>query len=226
MLIRLYAAGDDISVVSGQEVELRPSKVIGIGKNYRAHAAEMGGDPPKQPLLFLKANSALIGAGDAIRRPGEYSRVDYEGELGVVIGTRAKRVSAADALDVVMGFTCINDVTVRDLQKSDGQWARAKSFDTFCPIGPHLVSGLDPSNLAIMTRVNGEVRQQSTTADLIFSVPELIEFVSRYMTLDVGDVISTGTPSGVGNLEVGDVVQVEIEGIGVLENRVVADDDS
>lgn len=223
MMIRMFSASDDVAVVSGREVELRPSKIIGIGKNYRAHAAEMGGSPPAEPLLFLKATSAQIGHGDAIRRPADYARVDYEGELGVVIGTRAKGVSAADALDHVMGYTCINDVTVRDLQKSDGQWARAKSFDTFCPIGPRIVSGLDPSNLAILTRVNGEVRQQSTTADLIFSVRELIEFVSRYMTLEPGDVISTGTPSGVGNLEVGDVVQVEIEGIGILENRVVAD---
>jgi 2-keto-4-pentenoate hydratase/2-oxohepta-3-ene-1,7-dioic acid hydratase in catechol pathway len=214
-----------IPVARGEGVEqldLVPSKIIGIGVNYRAHAVEMGKGLPEEPLMFLKPRSALIPDGGAIERPAGYERVDFEGELGVVIGQRAKRISREQALSVVMGFTCINDVTVRDLQKKDGQWSRAKGFDTFCPIGPRIVAGLDPSNLRLRTRVNGAVRQDSSTADLIFDVPTLIAFVSAHMTLEVGDVISTGTPSGVGNLAPGDVVEVEIEGIGVLKNSVIA----
>jgi len=199
-----------------------PSKIIGIGQNYRAHAAEMGKGIPEEPLMFLKPPSSIIADGAAIVRPNGYERVDYEGELGVVIGTRARNISREGALDVVAGFTCVNDVTVRDLQKKDGQWARAKGFDTFCPIGPRVVAGLDPSNLKIQTRVNGVVKQDSFTSDLIFDVPTLIAFVTKHMTLDPGDVISTGTPAGVGNLAVGDVVEVEIEGIGVLRNPVIA----
>jgi len=205
-----------------EEIDLVPSKIIGIGVNYRAHAVEMGKGLPEEPLMFLKPASALLSTGGAIERPGGYERVDYEGELGVVIGTRAVKVSREAALDHVMGFTCVNDVTVRDLQKRDGQWTRAKGFDTFCPIGPRIVAGLDPSRLKISTRVNGEIKQDSTTADLIFDVPAIIEFVSRHMTLEVGDVITTGTPSGVGNLAVGDRVEIEIEGIGVLANTVIA----
>jgi len=199
-----------------------PSKIVGIGQNYRAHAAEMGKGIPEEPLMFLKAPSALILDGDAIERPAGYERVDYEGELGVVIGKRARNVSREEALQYVRGFVCVNDVTVRDLQKKDGQWTRAKGFDTFCPIGPRVASGLDPSNLKIQTRVNGVVKQDSFTSDMIFDVPAIISFVSRHMTLEPGDVISTGTPSGVGNLAVGDVVEVEIEGIGVLRNPVIA----
>jgi 2-keto-4-pentenoate hydratase/2-oxohepta-3-ene-1,7-dioic acid hydratase in catechol pathway len=205
-----------------EKFDLVPSKIIGIGQNYRAHAAEMGKGLPEEPLMFLKPPSALIPSGTAIERPGEYERVDFEGELGVVIGRRASRVSRADALSVVMGFTCVNDVSVRELQKKDGQWARAKGFDTFCPIGPRIVGGLDPSALRIITRVNGAVRQDSSTSDLIFDVPKLIAFCSAHMTLEVGDVISTGTPAGVGNMAVGDVVEIEIEGVGVLQNHVVA----
>jgi 2-keto-4-pentenoate hydratase/2-oxohepta-3-ene-1,7-dioic acid hydratase in catechol pathway len=197
-----------------------PTKIVGIGQNYRAHAAEMGKGLPEEPLMFLKPPSALVGNGDAIERPSGYERVDYEGELGVVIGKRARRISKEKALDVVMGFTCVNDVTVRDLQKKDGQWTRAKGFDTFCPIGPRIVSGLDPSNLKIATRVNGVTKQDSFTTDLIFDVPTLIAFVTQHMTLEVGDVISTGTPAGVGNLNIGDIVEVEIEGIGILKNTV------
>ena len=202
--------------------DLVPSKIIGIGQNYRAHALEMGKGLPEEPLMFLKPRSAMIGDGGAIARPGGYERVDFEGELGVVTGRRASRVSRADALSVVMGFTCVNDVSCRELQKKDGQWTRAKGFDTFCPIGPRIVAGLDPSALRIVTRVNGEVRQDSPTSDLIFDVPTLIAFVSAHMTLEIGDVISTGTPSGVGNLAVGDTVEVDITGIGVLRNPVVA----
>jgi 2-keto-4-pentenoate hydratase/2-oxohepta-3-ene-1,7-dioic acid hydratase in catechol pathway len=201
---------------------LRPSKIIGIGQNYRAHAAEMGKGIPEEPLMFLKPPTAVIADGMAIERPDRYERVDYEGELGVVIGKRACRVSRAHALDYALGYVCVNDVTVRDLQKKDGQWTRAKGFDTFCPIGPRVASGLDPSNLRIRTRVNGAVKQDSSTSDLIFDVPTLIAFVSQHMTLEPGDVISTGTPSGVGPLHPGDVVEVEIEGIGVLRNPVIA----
>src|SRR5512139_2374549 len=160
----------------------RPSKIIGIGQNYRAHAAEMGKGIPEEPLMFLKPLSALILDGAPIERPAGYERVDFEGELGVVIGKRARRVTREQALDYVEGFTIVNDVTVRDLQKKDGQWTRAKGFDTFCPIGPRIVAGLDPSNLKISTRVNRDIRQDSSTADLIFDVPAIIEFVTRHMT--------------------------------------------
>jgi len=207
---------------SSEPFELAPSKIIGIGVNYRAHAVEMGKGLPEEPLMFLKPRSAMIGHGAPIERPAGYERVDHEGELGVVIGTRAKGVSRDRALEVVLGLVCVNDVTVRDLQKRDGQWSRAKGFDTFCPIGPRIVAGLDPSSLRISTRVNGELRQDSSTADLIFDVPALIAFVSAHMTLEPGDVISTGTPAGVGNLRPGDTVSVEIEGIGVLTNPVIA----
>jgi 2-keto-4-pentenoate hydratase/2-oxohepta-3-ene-1,7-dioic acid hydratase in catechol pathway len=203
------------------EIDLVPSKIIGIGQNYRAHALEMGKGLPEEPLMFLKPRSALLPDGGRIERPVGYERVDYEGELGVVIGRRARRVSGERALDVVMGFTCINDVTVRDLQTKDGQWTRAKGFDTFCPLGPRIVAGLDPTKLAIKTRVNGQIKQDSSTSDMIFDVRTLIAFVTQHMTLEVGDVISTGTPAGVGNLAIGDVVEVEIEGIGVLRNTVV-----
>lgn len=207
---------------SVETIDLVPSKIIGIGQNYRAHAVEMGKGLPEEPLMFLKPRSALIADGAAIVRPSGYERVDHEGELGVVIGTRASRVSRQDALSIVLGYTCVNDVTVRDLQKKDGQWTRAKGFDTFCPIGPRIVAGLDPTNLRITTRVNGQVRQDSSTSDLIFDVATLVSFCSQYMTLEPGDVISTGTPAGVGNLAPGDVCEIEIEGIGVLTNPVIA----
>lgn len=203
-------------------IELVPSKIVGIGANYRAHAVEMGKGLPEEPLMFLKPRSAMIPNDAEIQRPGGYERVDFEGELGVVIGRRTRRISVVDAMSAVMGLVCVNDVTVRDLQKKDVQFTRAKGFDTFCPVGPQIVSGLDPANLRICTRVNGIVRQDSSTSDLIFSVPMLISFVSHHMTLEAGDLISTGTPAGVGNLAVGDLVEVEIERIGVLRNRVVA----
>lgn len=203
-------------------LDLVPSKIIGIGVNYRAHAKEMGKPLPEEPLMFMKPRSAMVPHDGEIERPAGYERVDFEGELGVVMGQRARRVSASAALDLVLGYVCVNDVTVRDLQKKDVQFTRAKGFDSFCPIGPHIVPGLDPSALRICTRVNGVTRQDSSTSDLIFDVPTLISFVSQHMTLEPGDVISTGTPAGVGNLEVGDVVEVEIEHLGVLRNRVVA----
>jgi 2-keto-4-pentenoate hydratase/2-oxohepta-3-ene-1,7-dioic acid hydratase in catechol pathway len=214
-----------ISFVRGnavEEIDLVPSKIIGIGANYRAHVAEMGHALPEVPLMFLKPRSAMVPTGAAIERPGGYERVDYEGELGVVIGKLCARVPRERALDVVMGYTCVNDVTVRELQKKDGQWTRAKGFDTFCPIGPRIVADIDPSNVRITTRVNGVVKQDSSTSDLIFDVPALIAFVSDHMTLEPGDVISTGTPSGVGNLSVGDRVEIELAGIGVLSNTVIA----
>jgi 2-keto-4-pentenoate hydratase/2-oxohepta-3-ene-1,7-dioic acid hydratase in catechol pathway len=203
---------------------MQPSKIIGIGRNYRLHAQELANDVPDEPLIFLKPLSSVISNGDAIRRPAGYDRVDFEGELGVVIKDRTYRISRDRALDAVAGYVCVNDVTVRDLQKKDGQWTRAKGFDTFCPIGPRVVAGLDPSKLHIATRVNGETKQDATTGDMIFDVPTLIAFCSQYMTLEPGDIISTGTPAGVGNLNPGDVVEVEIEGIGILKNPVVADE--
>jgi 2-keto-4-pentenoate hydratase/2-oxohepta-3-ene-1,7-dioic acid hydratase in catechol pathway len=204
------------------DFDFAPSKIVCIGQNYRLHAQEMGKGIPSEPLLFFKPPSALVGDGGVIERPAGFARVDHEAELGVVIGTRARRVSKADALDFVLGYTCVNDVTVRELQQKDGQWSRAKGFDTFCPVGPRIVPGLDPSDLAIRCRVNGVSKQDSRTSDLIFDVPTLIEFISAHMTLEPGDLISTGTPAGVGNLNVGDLVEVDIEGIGVLSNRVVA----
>jgi 2-keto-4-pentenoate hydratase/2-oxohepta-3-ene-1,7-dioic acid hydratase in catechol pathway len=214
-----------ISVVRGdvtEVIDLVPSKIIGIGANYRAHAAEMGKLAPEEPLLFLKAPSALIGDGEAIERPGGYDRVDHEGELGIVIGVRARRVPRERALDVVLGYTCVNDVSVRELQQRDKQWARAKGFDTFCPLGPRIVAGIDPTDLRVTTRVNGAIRQDARTSAMVFDPATLIAFASEHMTLEVGDVISTGTPEGVGNLAVGDTVEVEIEGIGVLRNTVIA----
>lgn len=205
-----------------ESLDLVPSKIIGIGVNYREHAREMGKALPDEPLMFMKPRSAMLPHEGEIERPAGYERVDFEGELGVVMGQVARRVSVAEALGTVLGYVCINDVTVRDLQKKDVQFTRAKGFDTFCPIGPQIVTGLDPRALRICTRVNGAVRQDSSTADLIFDVATLVSFVSHHMTLVPGDVISTGTPSGVGNLAPGDVVEVEIEHIGVLRNRVVA----
>jgi 2-keto-4-pentenoate hydratase/2-oxohepta-3-ene-1,7-dioic acid hydratase in catechol pathway len=200
-----------------------PSKILAVGQNYRAHAAEMGHGVPDEPLLFLKAPSALLAPGDPIVRPGGYERVDYEGELALVIGRRARHVRTADALDYVLGYTILNDVTVRDLQKKDGQYTRAKGFDTFAPCGPWLETDLDPTRLRLVTRLNGVVKQDSRTDDLIFSVAELLAFASRVMTLEPGDLFSTGTPQGVGQLWPGDVVEVEIDGIGPLRNPVVAE---
>jgi 2-keto-4-pentenoate hydratase/2-oxohepta-3-ene-1,7-dioic acid hydratase in catechol pathway len=205
-----------------EHIDLVPSKIIGIGLNYRAHAAEMAKALPEEPLMFFKPRSAMIASGEPIERPPGYERVDFEGELAIVIGQRARRVPRERALDVVLGFTCLNDVSVRELQKRDVQYTRAKGFDTFCPIGPRIVAGLDPSRLALKSRLNGAVKQDSSTSDLIFDVPTLIAFCSTYMTLEPGDVISTGTPSGVGNMNPGDEIEIEIEGIGILKNPVIA----
>lgn len=199
-----------------------PTKVVAVGRNYAEHAAELGNPPPPEPLLFLKPPSAVIGPGEAIVLPSLSQQVDHEAELAVVIGRRCCRVGREEALAYVLGYTCANDVTARDLQKRDGQWARAKGFDTFCPLGPWVVTGLDPTDLEVVARVNGEVRQHGRTRDFIFPLAVLIEYASAAMTLEPGDVLLTGTPAGVGPLHAGDCVQVEISGIGVLENPVAA----
>ena len=197
-----------------------PSKVVAIGLNYKDHAAEMNKPLPAEPLMFLKPSTAVIGPGEAIRIPPNAGRIDHEAELGVVIGRRASRVSAGNAFDYVLGFTCVNDVTARDLQRKDVQYTRGKGFDTFAPIGPCIAIGVDPSGLDIEGWVNDEKRQASNTRQLIFSVAEIIAFVSGVMTLLPGDVIATGTPSGVGPLLAGDRVTVKIQGIGDLTNTV------
>ncbi|MEW2009625.1 fumarylacetoacetate hydrolase family protein [Microbacterium sp. NPDC078814] len=195
------------------------SKVVCVGKNYHDHAAEMGGVAPEEPLLFLKPNTAVIGPDDAIVRPVALSeRTEYEGELVVVIGRIAKNVKAENALDHVLGYTIGNDVTARDLQRKDGQWSRAKGFDTFCPLGPVIETDFDPAQATIETRVNGEVRQHAPLTDMIHSVAAIIEYASAVFTLLPGDVIMTGTPAGVGTFEAGDTVEVEISGLGILRN--------
>jgi 2-keto-4-pentenoate hydratase/2-oxohepta-3-ene-1,7-dioic acid hydratase in catechol pathway len=198
-----------------------PSKVVAIGKNYAAHAREMGGEPPAEPVIFLKPSTAVSGPVDPIVRPVRLSKqVDYEGELAVVIGRVARDVTPDAAAGAVFGYTCADDVTARDLQASDGQWARAKGFDTFCPLGPWIETDLDPADLEIRTTVNGEVRQSSRTSLLLHDVPALISYVSAVMTLLPGDVLLTGTPEGVGPLHAGDQVSVTIQGIGTLTNLV------
>ena len=194
------------------------SKVIGIGKNYAEHAREMGGEAPAEPLMFLIPNTAVAGPDDPVVMPPQSERVDYEGELAVVIGRMCKDVTPEEAAKVVFGYTVANDVTARDLQKSDGQWARAKGFDTFCPLGPWIETDVDVSDLRVQTRVDGEVRQDGTTADMIHDVPTLISYASQAFTLLPGDVILTGTPEGIGPVEPGQRVEVEIDQIGTLGN--------
>lgn len=199
---------------------INPTKIIAIGLNYSDHAKELKMDIPDFPLIFMKPSTAVIGSGDAIILPPQTKELNYEGELAVVIKEKVKSVSQNEARHYIAGYTCANDVTARDLQRIDGQWTRAKSFDTFCPLGPEIVSDIDPKHLSIVTRVNGEVRQNSNTINMIFDVFELISFISEIMTLLPGDVIITGTPPGVGAIRAGDVVEVEIGGIGVLKNTV------
>ncbi len=199
-----------------------PTKILAVGLNYRAHAAEAALVMPSEPLVFSKPPSSVIGPLDPIVYPVLSQQVDYEGELAVVIGKRARNVPPQKVHDFILGYTCGNDVTARDLQQRDDQWTRAKGFDTFCPLGPHIVTDLDPAHLAIRSRVNGEIRQDGSTADMVFGVAELIAYISQVMTLEPGDVILTGTPSGVGPLQPGDVVEVEIEGIGTLRSPVVS----
>jgi 2-keto-4-pentenoate hydratase/2-oxohepta-3-ene-1,7-dioic acid hydratase in catechol pathway len=202
-----------------------PSKVVAIGKNYAEHAREMGGEPPPEPVIFLKPSTAVVGPRDPVVYPVRLSeRVDFEGELAVVIGRLCRDVPAARVPDVIFGYTCANDITARDLQARDGQWARAKGFDTFCPLGPWIETDLDPADLELTTIVNGEIRQNSRTSLLLHDVTALVSYVSAVMTLLPGDVLLTGTPAGVGPLKDGDEVSVSIEGIGTLSNGVVSRD--
>ena len=201
-----------------------PSKIVCIGRNYVAHARELGNPVPERPLLFLKPPSSIIGDGDAIVLPPDSERVEHEGEIGVVIGRRARHVAEAEAMAVVAGYAPLNDVTARDLQKLDVQFTRGKGFDTFCPIGEQVAAdGMDWRALELVCRVNGEVRQQGTASDMVFGIPALIAYVSRVMTLEPGDVIATGTPEGVGPLNEGDVVEVELAGQTRVRNPVRAD---
>jgi 2-keto-4-pentenoate hydratase/2-oxohepta-3-ene-1,7-dioic acid hydratase in catechol pathway len=197
-----------------------PTKIIALGLNYRDHARELGMKLPEEPLLFLKPPSAVIGPEEKIILPPQSQRVDYEAELAVVIGRRAKDVSPEKALDYVLGYTCFNDVTARDLQQKDGQWTRAKGFDTFAPFGPWIETDLDPSDLRVEAYLNGKRCQSSSTRELVFPVPEIVSYVSRVMTLLPGDVIATGTPPGIGPLKPGDVIEIRVEGIGTLRNYV------
>ena len=237
--LREAVATGDEDAVPLDDVQLlapiaRPGKIVAVGRNYREHAAEEGAALPSAPVLFTKYPSSITGPGGQIRwRAADTTRVDYEAELGVVIGRRIRDIAADDALDAVFGYTCLNDVSARDMQVQDGQWVRAKSLDTFCPMGPWIVTPdelPDPGRLAIRCTVNGERRQDASTADLIYGVAALIAFCSRFFTLEPGDVIATGTPGGVGAFRVppvfladGDVVAVSIEGIGTLENRCRVD---
>ncbi len=197
-----------------------PSKIMCIGRNYAAHAQERGEDVPTEPLLFLKPPSALIGNGQAIELLRGMGRAEHEAELAVVIGREGRFIRREDALSYVFGYTCANDVSARDYQAKDGQWSRAKGFDTFCPLGPWLATDLDPANVFVRCRVNNELRQNGLTSELVFDVPFLIAHISRIMTLYPGDVILTGTPAGVSPIKAGDVVEVEVDGIGTLRNPV------
>jgi 2-keto-4-pentenoate hydratase/2-oxohepta-3-ene-1,7-dioic acid hydratase in catechol pathway len=200
---------------------VNPSKIVCVGRNYREHAAELGNKMPDEPLLFLKAPSAVIANEDRIELPTESQQVEHEGELGVVIGRLARNLSEDDdPLCYVFGYTCVNDVTARDLQRKDVQFTRGKSFDTFCPVGPWIETELDPTNLEVTTRVNGDVKQHGRTADMAFSVAYLIRYIAGIMTLYPGDLIATGTPAGVSRLKHGDKVEVEVQGIGILRNPV------
>ena len=202
---------------------LRPSKIIGIGRNYLAHARELGNEVPAVPILFFKPPTSLIGPGEPILLPGVSQRVEFEAEIGVVIGRRVRNADVDLAERAIVGYVCVNDVTCRDLQKVDGQWGRAKGFDTFCPAGPRIASGLDWRTLELVCRVNGTERQRAKATDMHFPIPELIAFLSGIMTLEPGDLIATGTPAGTAPLHDGDTVEVEIPGVGTLSNPVKLD---
>jgi 2-keto-4-pentenoate hydratase/2-oxohepta-3-ene-1,7-dioic acid hydratase in catechol pathway len=201
-------------------IPVAPSKIVAVGRNYVEHARELGNEVPAEPLLFFKPPSALIGDGDTIRLPRVSQRVEFEAEIGVVIGRRAHRLGVEEAEAAIAGFTCLNDVTCRDLQKTDGQWGRAKGFDTFCPVGPRLATGLDWRDLEVICRVNGVERQRARSSAMQFSIPVLVAFISGIMTLEKGDLIATGTPAGTAQLHHGDRVEVEIPGVGVISNPV------
>jgi 2-keto-4-pentenoate hydratase/2-oxohepta-3-ene-1,7-dioic acid hydratase in catechol pathway len=200
-----------------------PSKIACVGRNYREHARELGNEPPKEPLIFLKPPSSLIASEDAIVYPEISERVDFEGELGVIIGKRARRVKASEAAEYVLGYTCVNDVTARDLQRKDGQWTRGKGFDTFCAAGPCMAprEDIDVAQLVVRTLVDGEKKQEAPVTDMMFGIDVIISYISEFMTLEPGDLIATGTPPGVGPLTPGARVRVEIDGIGALENTVI-----
>jgi 2-keto-4-pentenoate hydratase/2-oxohepta-3-ene-1,7-dioic acid hydratase in catechol pathway len=204
-----------------------PSKIICIGRNYRDHAAELGNEVPKEPLLFFKPPSSLLAPGGIIRMPAISKRVDYEGELAIVIGRRCRNIGPTENIrPYIRGYTIVNDVTARDIQKSDGQWTRGKGFDTFCPAGPIVSDEIDPatgSPVTLTTRLNDEIKQQGTTADLIFPISHLLRYITAAMTLEPGDLIPTGTPAGVGPVQPGDCIQVEIDGLGALENTFVSE---
>ena len=201
-----------------------PSKIVCVGRNYAEHAKELGNEVPAEPLIFLKPPSSLIASGEAIVYPKLSQRVDFEGELGVVMGKRARNVSSSEAGGYILGYTCVNDVTARDLQKKDGQWTRGKGFDTFCAVGPCMLrrDEADYKSLRVQTFVNGEKKQDASVSEMLFGVDDIIAYVSGFMTLEPGDLIATGTPPGVGPLQPGSKVQIVIEGIGVLENTVIA----
>jgi 2-keto-4-pentenoate hydratase/2-oxohepta-3-ene-1,7-dioic acid hydratase in catechol pathway len=210
---------DDVRLLAPVE----PRKIVCIGRNYAAHAAELGHDIPEEPLMFLKATSSLIGPEDSIVLTRYSERVDHEGELAVIIGKTCSQLhDADDPLEFVLGYSCLNDVTARDLQKKDVQFSRAKSFDTFCPIGPHIETDINPADVLVETRVNGTVRQSGSTSLMLYPVTYLVRWISRMMTLHPGDVIATGTPAGVGPLAAGDIVEIKVAGIGVLRNPVHA----
>ena len=200
----------------------RPGKIVCIGRNYREHAKELGNEVPAEPLFFLKPSTSIIGDGDAIILPPQSERVEFEGEIGVVIGQRLTRANEEATKDAVSGVVALNDVTARDLQKKDSQWTRAKGFDSFCPVGNLATSFGDLASLAIITRVNGEERQRGFSRDMVFSIPMVLSYVSHVMTLEPGDIVATGTPSGVGPLADGDIVEVEIEGLSKVTNPVRA----
>lgn len=209
---------DDIRLLA----PILPSKVVGIGRNYHAHAAELGNDVPTEPMVFMKPSTSVIGPGVPIVLPSASKRVDFEGELAVVIGRPCHQVRAADASRVILGYTCANDVTARDLRAPNGPWLRGKGYDTFCPLGPWIETEIDPTDVTVTTTVGGETRQDGHTAEMIFTISELIEYVSAIMTLLPGDVLLTGTPEGVGQLNAGDSVTVAVSGVGELTNPVAA----
>jgi 2-keto-4-pentenoate hydratase/2-oxohepta-3-ene-1,7-dioic acid hydratase in catechol pathway len=200
---------------------VQPGKIICVGRNYAEHAREQNVEVPEIPLLFLKPPSAVIGPGENVVLPPQSRQVEHEGELAVVIGRPGRWIQTEEALDYVLGYTVANDVTARDLQRRDGQWTRGKGFDTFCPLGPWIETELDPADVLVQTRVNGEMRQMASTREMMFPVEQLIAFISSVMTLQPGDVILTGTPAGIGPLQAGDVVEVTVEGVGSLSNPVV-----
>ena len=204
-------------------MSVRPGKIVCVGRNYREHAKELGNAVPTEPLLFLKPSTSIIRSGEAIVAPKMSRQVEHEGEIGVVIGTPLRRATEAQALAAIHGIVALNDVTARDIQKSDPQWTRGKGFDTFCPVGPEWVGIPDFSQLEVVTRVNGVVRQRGSGAEMVFSVPALLAYISQVMTLEAGDIVATGTPAGVGPLVPGDTVEVEVVGCSTVSNPVVAE---